>query len=156
MVPIEKLFFLHRAKSGLFSDYEPGDIAYIGNGFVSNAVVGFVSAIQGDRVFKFRGIVVSAFCEATVQAPPFIACGRAGNGLTVLESKAPMDSANLAYIAAYINIAVRWRFSWYRQTTVDRLKSVLIPDTIPLGFCYKAPLGIEFVAASHRGSGGGK
>src|SRR5947209_7010968 len=118
MKTIDSLFNLHRARSGLFSEYGKGDVAYVGNGLADNAVVGFVTPLEGDKVFPFTGIAVSAFCEATVQTPPFIACGRAGNGLSVLQPKSPMRTAQLAYIAAYINRALRWRFNWYRQTTV--------------------------------------
>ncbi len=70
MRQIESLFNLHRARSGLFSDYEKGDVPYVGNGLADNAVVGFVRPLEGDKVFKFIGIAVSAFCEATVQTPP--------------------------------------------------------------------------------------
>lgn len=136
MKPIDGLFNLHRARSGLFSDYEKGDVAYIGNGLTDNAVIGFVAPLPGDRVFKGISIVVSAFCEATVQAPPFVACGRAGNGLVVLEPKSPMPVRQLAYIAAYINLAVQWRFNWYRQTTVDRIRGLLVPSKVPTKIKY--------------------
>jgi hypothetical protein len=39
-----------------------------------------------------------------------------------------MTTAQLSYIAAYINRALRWRFSWYWQTTADRIKRLMIPD----------------------------
>lgn len=131
MKSIEKLFHLSRAKSGLYSEYTSGDVAYVGNGLTDNAVVGFVMPLPADRVFYAMSIVVSAFCEATVQAPPFVACGRAGNGLVVLEPKSPMPARQLAYIAVYINLAVRWRFNWYRQTTADRIRNVLVPSDVP-------------------------
>lgn len=136
MKKIEDIFDLHRAKSGLFSEYENGDVAYVGNGFSNNAVVGFVTPLADDKVFSYMGIAVSAFCEATVQAPPFIACGRAGNGLVVLEPKSPMPGRQLAYIAAYINLAVMWRFNWYRQTTADRIRGLLVPSKVPAGIKY--------------------
>lgn len=113
MKPIEEMFVVHRARSKLFSDYSRGSVAYVGNGFGDNAVIGFVDPLPKDRVFQFVGIAVSAFCEATLQAPPFIACGRAGNGLVVLEPRQPMTAGQLAWVAAYINRALRWRFSWY-------------------------------------------
>src|SRR5579862_8224170 len=131
MKTIDSIFDLHRAKSGLFSDYDKGNVPYIGNGLTDNAVVGFVTPLTEDRVFSKISIVISAFCEATVQAPPFIACGRAGNGLVVLEPKSPLSIRQLAYIAAYINLAVRWRFNWYRQTTADRIRHVLVPSKVP-------------------------
>jgi hypothetical protein len=136
MKKIEDIFHLHRAKSGLFTDYDKGNVAYVGNGLSNNAVVGFVSPLEDDKVFSCLGIAVSAFCEATVQAPPFVACGRAGNGLVVLEPKSPMQVRQLAYVAAYINLAVRWRFNWYRQTTADRIRGLLVPSKVPDGIKY--------------------
>lgn len=133
MKTIEQLFNLHRAKSGLFTAYAKGDVPYIGNGLADNAVVGFVTPLEDDKVFQSTAIVISAFCEATVQTAPFIACGRAGNGLSVLEPKSPMPVQQLAYIAAYINMALRWRFNWYRQTTVDRIRQLTVPEKLPDG-----------------------
>jgi hypothetical protein len=138
---IEKVFNVKRARSHLFSEYESGDVAYVGNGLTDNAVVGFVKPLTNDRVFKNMGITVSAFCEASVHAPPFIACGRSGNGLVVLEPHVPMSPGQLAYASAYINRALRWRFSWYWQTTADRLKRLSVPDVIPeIPFDVKAAL----------------
>ncbi len=131
MKRIDAVFDLHRAKSDLFSRYKVGTVPYVGNGLSDNAVVGLVTPLPTDRVFWFMGIVVSAFCEASVQAPPFVACGRAGNGLVVLEPKHPMRPAELAYMASYINLAIRWRFSWYWQTTADRIARLMIPGRIP-------------------------
>ena len=128
MTAIKDLFVLHRAKSGLFSDYGQGDVAYVRNGLVDNGVIGYVSPLSKDKIFRYAAIVVSAFCEATVQLPPFIACGRAGNGLVVLEPRFPMSLAMMAKIAAYINLAVQWRFNWYRQVTSDRLSNLQVPD----------------------------
>ena len=84
MKRIDKLFRLHRAKSDIFDKYATGDVPYVGNGLSDNAVVGLVKPFPTDKIFDFKAIAVSAFCEATVQIPPFIACGRAGNGLVVL------------------------------------------------------------------------
>ena len=55
MTAIKDLFKLHRAKSGLFSDYELGDVAYVGNSLVDNAVVGYVSPLTKDKVFRVSG-----------------------------------------------------------------------------------------------------
>jgi hypothetical protein len=152
MTPIESLFTLHRARSGLFSKYESGDVPYVGNGLANNAVVGFVRPLEGDKVFKFIGVVISAFCEATVQTPPFIACGRAGNGLSVLEPKSLMPVAQLACIAAYINAALRWRFNWYRQTTVNRIKHLSIPDDLPKGLQFNVSAAMPAKSSTQRDS----
>lgn len=47
-----------------------------------------------------------------------------------------MTVSQLAYFAAYINLAVRWRFSWYWQTTADRLKRLEVPDAAPLEIAF--------------------
>jgi hypothetical protein len=151
MNQIEALFTLHRAKSGLFSEYSNGEVAYVGNGFADNGVTGFVNPLPDDKVFQFTGIAVSAFCEATVQAPPFIACGRAGNGLSVLEPKSPMSLEQLAYIACYINTALRWRFNWYRQTTVDRIRQLKVPDDVPAELNFDVKAALPNRSSGHRG-----
>lgn len=131
MKRIDELFIVHRGRSDIFSRYQPGSVPYVGNGLSDNAVVGLVTPLPVDRVFDFSGIAVSSFCEATVQTPPFIACGRAGNGLVVLQPREPKKTSELAYYAAYINTSVRWRFSWYWQTTADRMKRLPVPDKAP-------------------------
>ena len=146
MKRIDELFVIHRARSGLFSEYTAGQVAYVGNSLGDNAVVGFVTPLPNDTVFKFRGIAVSAFCEATVQLPPFVACGRAGNGLVVLEPRAPMTVVELAYFAAYINQTLSWRFNWYRQLTADRLRPLALPDAAPSDLAFPVQAALPPVA----------
>ena len=43
MKRIDQLFVVHRARSGLFVDYDAGQVAYVGNSLGDNAVVGFVN-----------------------------------------------------------------------------------------------------------------
>jgi len=124
--PLDALFSPHRAKSGLFSDYETGTVAYVGNGFADNGVAGYVEPLPDDKVFQFQAVVVSAFCEATVQMPPFVACSRAGNGLVVLEPKHGIQWPLLFWVAAQINRAHQWRFNWYRQVTIDRIRGLTV------------------------------
>jgi hypothetical protein len=127
MPKIEDLFEPHTAKSSGFSAHAPGEIAFVTNGFGNNGVVGFVKSKPEDRVFTIVGIALSAFCEATVQMPPFIARGNGGSGLIVLVPRQPMSVERLAHIASYINTTIRWRFNWYRQATVDRIRQLDIP-----------------------------
>ena len=75
---IEELFIPHTARSSGFKSYEAGKVAFITNGFKRNGVLGFVKPKPADKVFRFTGIALSAFCEATVQMPPFIARGNGG------------------------------------------------------------------------------
>ena len=133
LVRVDNLFEVHRASSGLFAEYEPGSVAYVSNASDSNGVVGFVEPLANDTVFHFSGIVVNAFsrtpgsCGARIQVAPFVACGRSGNGLLVLEPRRPMTNGQLASIAAYLNRAHGWRFTWYRQATKDRFQGLLVP-----------------------------
>ncbi len=85
-----------------------------------------------DRVFRESGICVSAFCEATVPEPPFIARGNGGSGLTVLVPKAPMSDAELFGYASYISQCHGWKFSFGRMATGARLASLLVPEKSPL------------------------
>jgi hypothetical protein len=129
MARIRDIFRLHTARATGFDQYAPGEVAYITNGFRDNGVVGFVRARPNDSAYQFVGIVLSAFCEATVQIPPFVARGNGGSGLIVLEPLKSMTADELAYIAAFINTNIRWRFSWSRMATVDRIRDFEIPDS---------------------------
>lgn len=149
MRPISEIFDLQRAKSGLLSQYEAGDIAYVGNGLTDNGVLAYVTPLDGDRIFHNPAIVISAFCEATVQMPPFIACGRAGNGLVVLTPKTEMDLASMACIAAYINVAVRWRFNWYRQVTANRLMALMVPEVEQVNLEFSVMDSLPAVSFQH-------
>ena len=144
MPRIDELFIVHRASAGLFSDYEPGAIAFVSNGSDFNGVTGFVEPLDDDEVFLFHAIVVNSFsrtpdsCGARVQAPPFVACGRSGNGLLILEPRTEMSVDQLACFSAYINHAHGWRFTWYRQATKDRLSPLMIPAQLP-----RVPFSVE-------------
>jgi hypothetical protein len=128
MPRIDDLFKLHTARSVGFERYTDGDVAYITNDLRDNGIVGYVKPKPNDKVFKFVGISVSAFCEAAVQIPTFVARGNGGSGLIVLEPKVPLTADQLGFFAAYINTFVRWRFSWYRQASVQRIRRLQIPD----------------------------
>lgn len=128
MPTIEETFILHNARSSGFSSYETGKFAFVTNGFRQNGVLGFVEPKARDKVFEFCGIAVSAFCEATVQFPPFLARGNGGSGLIVLEPRNPMSLAQLVEIAAHINQTLQWRFSWYRQASISKIARLSIPD----------------------------
>jgi hypothetical protein len=115
MAKLSELFILHNSKSSGFESYEQGEIRFISNGFYNNGVVGLVKPRSKDRVFNFHGICASAFCEATVQEPPFLPRGNGGSGLVVLEPKKKMLHDELLYYAAYINRFSKWRFSFGRM-----------------------------------------
>ncbi|MBA4179199.1 MAG: hypothetical protein C0506_01285 [Anaerolinea sp.] len=131
MKTIEALFEVRNARSRAFADYEPGEVAFITNGLTNNGVLGFVKPESRDRVFRAPSLVVSAFCEATVHLPPFVARGNGGSGLIVLVPRTAMTSGQLAYYAACINEALRWRFSWSRQANAERIRNLTLPDSAP-------------------------
>ena len=128
MVKINDLFILHNANSIGFKNYESGNTRFVSNGFYNNGVVGFVKPRPSDRVFHFRAICVSAFCEATVQDPPFLPRGNGGSGLIVLEPRQKMSYEEMLYYSAYINKRISWRFSFGRMVTKDRLAQLEIEE----------------------------
>lgn len=121
---VSDIFKIHHAKSKGFESYSHGEVPFVSNGFMNNGVVGFVSPLENDRVFNFRGICASAFCEATVQESPFLPRGNGGSGLMVLEPIAEMSKEELFYYASYINESFRWRFSFGRMVKRDRFKDL--------------------------------
>ena len=128
---IEDIFTLHTAKSTAYEGHTEGSVPFVSNGLSCNGVVGLVRADPRDRVFTFSGICISAFAEATPHKGPFIARGNGGSGLLVLEPKHSMTEDHLIRVAAFINNQIRWRFSWSRQVTANRFRSVMIPDALP-------------------------
>ena len=152
MAKISDTFKLHTARATGFDRYTPGDVAYVTNGFRDNGVVGFVKPQTNDYVYRFLGIVLSAFCEATVQIPPFIARGNGGSGLIILEPLKTMTADQLAYIAAFINTNIRWRFSWSRMATVDRIRDFEVPDVDCPPIRYRVKLAHNVTADLDSGS----
>ena len=128
MPNLTSFFASHIARSHAYKTYDEGATAFVSNSFSNNGVVGYVEPKSGDKVFKSRSICVSAFCEATVQEPPFVARGNGGSGLVILEPQMTMTRKALLEIAAYINEAIRWRFSYGRMVTPDRLMHFDIPE----------------------------
>lgn len=120
---LDDLFFFHNAKSKGFEDYHDGEVAFVTNGFRNNGIVGYVTPKKTDRVFDFEGVCLSAFCEATVQKPPFLPRGNGGSGLLVLQAKEKMTSEQLLQIASYINKVHRWKFSYGRMVNKERVKN---------------------------------
>jgi hypothetical protein len=133
MNTLSELFEIRNARSKAFEDHKAGKIAFVTNGFENNGVIGFVDPISGDRVFSERGICLSAFCEATVQEPPFLPRGNGGSGLIVLQPRQAMSYRELLYYSAYLNATARWRFSFGRMITKERAKRIPIPkvDSVP-------------------------
>lgn len=128
---IDDIFTIHTARSVSFGDHDAGLIPFVTNGLTNNGVLGLVAADPKDKVFRFDGICVSAFAEATPHLGPFIARGNGGSGLVVLEPKTPVSHQRLIQMAAFVNAQVRWRFNWYRQISATRLGAVAIPNEMP-------------------------
>jgi hypothetical protein len=128
MKRLDSIFRLHIARSQAYSDHCVGNTSFVSNGFSDNGVLGYVTPLPKDKVFKFIGICVSAFGEATVQRPPFMGRGNGGSGLVVLEPIESLEYQALLWYAACINKVVRWRFSFGRMVTCDRIKRLELPD----------------------------
>ena len=136
MAEIESLFKIHNARSKAFKDHRKGKVAFVSNGTANNGIVGFVEPLKGERVFDSMGICVSAFCEATVQFPPFMARGNGGSGLTVLEPKREMTYEEMLYYATTMNLQLRWRFSFGRMVKRDRLRRLKVTEQKKTGVDY--------------------
>jgi hypothetical protein len=128
MAIVSDLFKVHIAKSHPFESYREGNAAFITNGFRNNGTQGYVNPQARDRIFDFIGICLSAFCEATIQTPPFLGRGNGGSGMIVLEPLAPLAYPQLLFYASYFNNSVRWRFSYGRMVTKERVVRLEIPE----------------------------
>ncbi|MFH1133505.1 MAG: hypothetical protein V1735_03365 [Nanoarchaeota archaeon] len=120
-------FDVLNARSKGFDDHETGTMPFVSNSFVNNGVVGYITPLPKEKIFRNKCICVSAFCEATVQNPPFLPRGNGGSGLTVLVPKEEMDDDELFLYATLINLQ-RWRFSFGRMVTGDRLSLMDFPE----------------------------
>jgi len=124
---IESVFTVTNAKSKGYSAYDEGNVPFISNGKLNNGIIGYVTPYENDKVFKSKGICISAFCEATIQNPPFLPRGNGGSGLIVLTPVLKMSDELLIFYAAYINKYCNWVFSYGRMVTMDRLKKIQLP-----------------------------
>ena len=128
MKRLDNIFRFHTARSQAYGDHLAGNTSFVSNGFSNNGVLGYVTPLPKDKVFKFTGICSSAFGEATVQRPPFIGRGNGGSGLLILEPIQPLEYKTLLWYAACINRLIRWRFSFGRMVTSDRIRRLELPD----------------------------
>lgn len=139
MEKITNLFDIENAKSKGFEDYEEGNIAFVTNGDYENAVLGYVSPLEKDRVFKKQGICLSSFCEASVPEIPFLPRGNGGSGLVVLVPKEEMTEEELYFYASQLN-KFRWRFSFSRMLIGRRIVNLKLVKYKKLSFEIKEKL----------------
>lgn len=124
---ISDKFRIENAKSSGFIDYEIGDIPFVTNGIENKGVLGLVKPKPGDKIFKEKTIVVSSFCEVSVQNPPFLPRGNGGSGLIVLIPKSQMSDEELYSYASQI-VKQSWRFSFGRMVLGSRLENLPIVE----------------------------
>lgn len=129
-VNITSIFEVINAKSKSYELYDYGNVAFITNGLFNNGIVGYVTPDADDRVFNEKCICVSAFCEATIQEPPFLPRGNGGSGLIVLKPKKNMTDSELHFYAAFINKYCSWRFHYGRMVTLARFMRLTLPKLI--------------------------
>lgn len=128
LVNIREVFNIVNAKSKGFKSYFEGNIPFISNGVLNNGIIGNVTPKEKDRVFKEKSICISAFCEATIQEPPFLPRGNGGSGLSVLIPKKKLSNNEFLFYAAYFNRYLKWRFSYGRMVTISRINKLKIPN----------------------------
>ncbi len=139
MEKIKDLFNIKNAKSKGYEHYEEGDIPFVTNGDYDNSLVGYVKPLEKDRVFEKASICLSSFCEATIQAPPFLPRGNGGSGLVVLVPKKEMSEEELYFYTAQINM-MKWKFSFSRMLIGRRIKELEIVRYKSLKFKIKERL----------------
>jgi len=126
LVSITDIFHVISARSKGFDQYDKGSVPFISNGMMKMGLVGFVEPHEKDKVIKADSISVTAFCDATIQNAPFLPRGNGGSGLVILTPKEKMSRQEMIFHAAYINRVFRWRFSYGRMVTKDRIKKLMI------------------------------
>lgn len=124
---VSKLFRITNAQSKGYAAHSSGNVAFVTNGVDNNGILGFVKPLNDERVFDVAGICVSSFCEATVQKAPFLPRGNGGSGLIVLTPIKPMTLEQLYSYASQINLN-KWKFSFGRMVTADRLKDFSLTE----------------------------
>lgn len=129
MNKVSDIFDVVTAKSKSIEDYSEGSVPFISNGFYNNGIISLVEPFDSDRVINELAICVSAFCEATVQKPPFIGRGNGGSGITILIPKnKKIKYSDLIGYASFINTNIKWRFSYGRMVTKGRISDEIIQD----------------------------
>lgn len=128
LTSITNIFYVEKAKSRSIDIYDSGDIPFVSNGFMNNGIIGYVTPYEDDVVFDKTCISISAFCEAIVQESQFIARGNGGSGLSALVPKVEMNIGELFQYASYINEMCKWRFSYGRMATKQRINKLMIPS----------------------------
>jgi hypothetical protein len=121
-----QLFHLAAAKSGGVDDYGPGPIPFVTSAEINNGVVAYVTPEAEDVVVDGPAIAISGLGHATVHLRRFLPKGNGGDSLTILKPKTEMSVGVLISVAAAFNALHKWRFSYGRKCSVDRLRILAI------------------------------
>lgn len=124
---LDKIFSMAVAKSAGTKDYPPGDVPFVTSSELNNGVVAYVDPMPSDKIFEGPAVAISGLGHATVHLGKFLPKGNAGDSLTILTPKEPLSHAELIAFAATFNSLHRWRFSFGRKCSKNRLLSLEVP-----------------------------
>jgi hypothetical protein len=120
MTTVNDLFIVVNAKSTSFSHYGEGKVAFITNGDYESSILGYITPMDGDRVFKNKAICLSSFGDATIPPLPFMPRGNGGSGLLILTPREDMTDEELYSYASQLNIQ-SWKFNFSRMAISRRV-----------------------------------
>jgi len=128
---LTKLFDMEAARSKGVDDYGEGDTPFVTSTELNNGVVAYVEPDLDDKVFEGPVIAISGLGHATVQLGHFLPKGNGGDSLTILKPNKPMNAETLVRCAAAFNLLHKWRFSFGRKCSIQRLSYLEIPYPLP-------------------------
>lgn len=132
---LNQIFRIENAKSGSFSNYGEGEVAFITNGDYEASILGYITPFDSDKVFNEKAICLSSFGEATIPPIPFVARGNGGSGLLVLLPLNNMSDEELYSYASQLNL-LKWKFNFSRMAIEKRIENLEL-------FEYQTKLNIE-------------
>lgn len=123
---LASLFSFTAARSQGIEDYEGGKLPFVTSAELNNGVVTYVQPEDTDLVFDGPAIAISGLGHATVHLGKFLPKGNGGDSLTILRPLGEMTVEELVAAATAFNVVHKWRFSYGRKCSVDRLKMLEI------------------------------
>jgi len=124
---LTEIFDICSAKSMNIEDYGNGTIPFVTSTTLNNAVEMFIEPSENDRYFEAFNISISSFGYANIQVEKFVA--RSHGAVLVLRPKKHIELSlqELLFYTACLNLQ-KWRFSYGRWVTEDRLKKIKLQD----------------------------
>ena len=124
---LTEIFDICSAKAMNIEDYGNGNVPFVTSTTLNNAVEMFIEPSESDKHFEAFNISMSSFGYANIQVEKFVA--RSHGAVLVLKPKKNINLSmqELLFYTASLNLQ-KWRFSYGRWVTEDRLKKIKLQD----------------------------